>query len=174
MLSSKYNIWSAFVLLTILVVSSSYASASPSTPEKLLPAGVDAVIATNPYTGEKGDLRKGTIGSTIANIAILNKLFEKPDSSQETALNIQATINEIRRLIPSLKVSGIFNLFNPEDWLKMSEPQQWGRVVCALLYFEKYPAELNKHSKDMIISLKSNTQSKIITQLIEQVLSTSK
>ena len=104
------------------------------TPEDLLPAGVDSIIAINPQTGESGPARKGTIGATLNNVALLNTLLSEkvlPNNQKK----IQDVTEAIASLIPSLKVLGVFDLFTPEEWL--SSEAQPGRVLAAVLYLQK-------------------------------------
>lgn len=83
----------------------------------MLPAGIDEAEVTNPYTGEKRNARKGTVAATINNIALLNKLLLEPISSAASEKLIKESIDEMRKLMPSLKVIGVFNIFTPEEWL---------------------------------------------------------
>jgi hypothetical protein len=159
---------SFYVLSGFLILFNSFHSfaSDPSTLEKLLPIGVDSAIVTNPYTGERGDVRKGTIGASIQNIALLNKLFEQSNSSDQP---IDEIVSEIRKLIPSLKVLGMFDIFNHEEWLNISLSKQWGRVTCVLLYFEKYPAEIDSRIKSQILLLKEKDAPKALLKLINSL-----
>lgn len=172
MLNKKYYT-SIKVLLVFMLFFSQVDATEPTTPEALLPSGVDSAVVTNPYNGKKGSARKGTIGAIINNITFLNKALLENKSSFRTSEDIQITINEIRKLIPSFAVLGMFDLFVPEEWLVvMQSNEQWGRIVCVLLYFDQYPNELTAPIKDTIVKLKSKSPSKVVTQLIDQVLIT--
>jgi len=105
------------------------------TPEKILPDGVDTSRSVNPYTGETGEARKGTVAATLNNTALLNHLLAD-GKIKET----EEIVKAIRILIPSLKVVGVFNLFTPLEWL--SSKDQPGRILCAILYLQAYPQEI--------------------------------
>ncbi|MGD9592189.1 MAG: hypothetical protein AB7V32_06680, partial [Candidatus Berkiella sp.] len=84
--------FSLALLLSGILMST--AIAAPITPEKLLPNGKDSAVFTNPYTGEKGEVRKGTIGSTILNIHQLNTLLKNTTQANDDEIsNILKTEN---------------------------------------------------------------------------------
>lgn len=139
------------------------------TPEKMLPAGIDEAEVTNPYTGEKRKARKGTVAATINNIALLNKLLLEPISSAASEKLIKESIDEMRKLMPSLKVIGVFNIFTPEEWLNIQDSKQWGRVTCVLLYLEKYPDIINTEIKLRIKAIEKASPPADITRIINEL-----
>lgn len=137
------------------------------TPERILPAGVDSSISTNPYTGESGPARKGIIAATLNNVALLNTLLsEKPSSSDST--KVQEIIEAINSLIPSLRVVGVFDLFTPEEWL-LSETQP-GRVLVAVLYLQKYPQNITPAIKKHLLLIQNQTKIKVLSESIGKTL----
>ena len=159
-----YLILNLFIVLEIMS-SLSFAD-NAFTPEKMLPAGIDEAEVTNPYTGEKRKARKGTVAATINNIALLNKLFLEPISSAVSEELIKESIEEMRKLMPSLKVIGVFNIFTPEEWLNIQDSKQWGRVTCVLLYLEKYPDIINSDIKSRIKAIEKASPPLVITNII--------
>jgi hypothetical protein len=159
-----------FSVLSLVMVMASNANASEAiTPEKVLPDGVDSATVMNPFTGEKGFSRKGTVAATIQNIAALNKLFaNKP--SKENDKDIENIMAEIKRLVPFLRVIGVFDMFNVDEWLDNTHSTQWGRIVCALLYIEQYPELLNDARKKQILILKASSPSKAINKIIDRLV----
>ena len=112
------------------------AEVSPFTPESILPAGVDSSISINPYTGESGNARKGTVAATLNNVARLNQLFLQEETPEQKNAIVEIS-NAIDQLIPSLQIVGMFDLFEPIHWI--GEGEQPGRVLALLLYFKHYP-----------------------------------
>lgn len=124
------------------------------TPEEIFPAGEDYTMVVNPFTGLKGKARKATVAATLNNIALLNRLLlENTELDQ-----IQAIKEAINKLIPSLKVIGIFDLFNLEEWV--SDDQQLGRIYVVALYLKQYPDEMTDR-----LSLKFSTIKQTIKSL---------
>lgn len=111
------------------------------TPEGILPAGVDDSIVVNPYTGDSGKARKGTVAATINNIALLNKLLLKPQSEVDNKA-IKEIIQEIDMLIPSLNVLGLFDFFTVNEWLSNYKIQP-GRALTAVRYLKQYPNQID-------------------------------
>src|ERR1019366_5995254 len=100
---------SLILLVGILSVSTQMlAENTPYTPESILPKGVDDTVSVNPYTGESGPARKGTVAATVNNVALLNKLLLAPQAPQNEK-EINQIIQTIDPLIPSLKSIGMFN-----------------------------------------------------------------
>ena len=139
-----------FAQTTIYAVSAQNKAITPYTPTSILADGKDSNISINPYTGLKGDVRKGTIAATINNAQLLNKLIDQNAKQQE----LEPIIVEVKKLIPSLHIVGLFNFFSPEEWLSTNE--QMGRVLIAILYLQQYPDQLNAHSKELIKTFVAN------------------
>lgn len=137
------------------------------TPESILPTGVDNTISTNPYTGESGSARKGTVAATLNNIALLNTLLSEKISSNDPT-KIQEIIEAITSLIPSLRVVGVFDLFTPEEWL--SSDTQPGRVLAAVLYLQKYPQDITSKIKKRLLQIQNQTKIKILSESIVKTL----
>lgn len=137
------------------------------TPESILPAGVDNNISTNPYTGESGPTRKGTVAATLNNIALLNTLLSEKVSSSDSS-KIQGIIEAITLLVPSLRVVGIFDLFTPEEWL--SSETQPGRVLAAVLYLQKYPQDVTPKIKKRLLQIQNQTKIKVLSESIAKTL----
>ncbi len=85
------------------------------TPAKILPAGVDSTVSTNPYTLESGEVRKGSFAATVNNVALLNKML--PHETAQDAEDINDILASIKALLPSLRVVGMFDLFTTAEWL---------------------------------------------------------
>lgn len=168
---SKKNILRFILNLFIVLEMMSSVSFADNvfTPEKMLPAGIDEAEVTNPYTGEKRKARKGTVAATINNIALLNKLLLEPNSSATSEKLIKESIEEMRKLMPSLKVIGVFNIFIPEEWLNIQDSNQWGRTTCVLLYLEKYPDIINSKIKSRIKAIEKASPPEVITNIINEL-----
>ena len=133
------------------------------TPEEILPIGDDYTMATNPFTGISGKARKGIIVATLNNIASLNQLLP---SSKEID-QIEAIKKAITDLLPSLKVTGIFDLFSIKEW--MSNPQQLGRIYTGVLYLKSYPEELTEQLMRQLKEIRANTSSLVLQKEIDQL-----
>lgn len=132
---------------------------SPVTPETLLPEGVDVAVCINPYTQESGPARKGTIAATLNNVAKLNPLLASP-LNEDTKSQIQALMAEIDRLIPSLKIVGMFDFFEPKEWI--GKGNQLGRVAVILLFLKHYPDQLSFSIQQQLFSIKEATDCKYL------------
>jgi hypothetical protein len=137
------------------------------TPERILPAGVDSNISTNPYTGESGPARKGIIAATLNNVALLNTLLSEKLSLNDST-KVQEIIGAITSLIPSLRVVGVFDLFTPEEWL--SSETQPGRVLAAVLYLQKYPQVITPTIKKRLLEIQNQTKIKVLSESIAKAL----
>lgn len=137
------------------------------TPEKVLASGVDSSISTNPYTGESGPARKGTVAATLNNVALLNKYLSENMSSNDAA-KVQELSEAINPLIPSLRVVGVFDLFTPEEWL--SSKSQPGRVLAAVFYLQKYPQEITPNIRKQLKQIKNQTKIKVLSDSIAKAL----
>lgn len=137
------------------------------TPESILPANVDSAIATNPYTGESGPARKGTVAATLNNIALLNTLLSEKISSDDQ-IKVQEIIKAITSLIPSLRVIGVFDLFTPEEWL--SSETQPGRILAAVQYLQKYPQDITSKIKKRLLQIQKQTKIKVLSESIAKTL----
>lgn len=134
-------------------------------PESILPAGVDESISTNPYTGESGPARKGTVAATLNNVALLNAaLLEK----KEDPLRINALMEAVSTLLPSLRAIGVFDLFTPAEWL--SDTTQPGRIMAALLYIERYPDKIALPLKHQLHALQQKTKIRLVAEKIRIIL----
>ncbi|CRX39206.1 DUF7709 family protein [Estrella lausannensis] len=123
-----------------------------STPEDILPDGDDHTVATNPFTGFQGKARKGTVAATLNNIALLDGLLQE-DAGQDQIAEIKRAITE---LLPSLKATGIFDLFTPGEWIcSQNHP---GRVYVALLYLQHYPEEISEEIAHQLRELQRKVQ----------------
>lgn len=149
----------------VLAMPADVKTDSISTPEKLLPAGVDVTEAVNPYTGEKGHARKGTVAATVNNIAILNQLLlaEPADSDNK---KIDEFSEAIKKLLPSLRVVGMFDFFTVTEWLEHDESQP-GRILVAVYYLHQYPQEITADIKIQLKNIgdKTSTHQKIKTAI---------
>lgn len=135
------------------------------TPESILPAGADTSTSTNPYTGESGPARKGTVAAALNNVALLNTLLSETMSSSDQ-LKTQEIIEAITSLIPSLRVVGVFDLFTPEEWL--SSEMQPGRILATVLYLQHYPQDITLKIKQRLIQIQSQTKITILSEAIDK------
>ena len=140
------------------------------TPESVLPTGVDSTFSTNPYTGESGPARKGTVAATLNNIALLNALLSEKISSNDQ-IKAEAIIEAMTSLIPSLSFVGVFDLFTPEEWL--SSKTQPGRVLAAVLYLQKYPQNITSEIKQRLLQIQAQTKIQILSAAIAKALQAS-
>ena len=139
------------------------------TPHTILADGVDSAISTNPYTGEQGPARKGTVAATVNNVALLNKALtaEVPDDK-----HIEALIDAMKALIPSLRVIGMFDVLSVDAWL--ADDKQPGRILIAALYLQNYPKEMTPEIRQRLNTIKAQTKIKHIIQTIEGLLNQNK
>ncbi len=137
------------------------------TPHKILPDGIDGAISINPYTGEQGPARKGTVAATINNVALLNKVLmaETPDEK-----HIRALADAMKDLIPSLRYIGVFDFFSIEEWVARGD--QPGRVFVAVLYLQRYPKELTPALREKLETLQDQTKSPYLVREVETLLDT--
>lgn len=164
------------ILLTTSILSTNFAYAAQEevtasatatqntaafTPEKILADGADISVSVNPYTGESGEVRKGTIAATLNNVAFLNNLIITKKSDQE----IQSILHEIAKLVPSLRVVGMFDLFSVEEWLA----DQPGRQLAAILYLQAYPDKLNSKLVKIIKDIEKNTKHDALKSEIRKI-----
>ncbi len=159
-------------ILTLLTFTCAFsghlhAESSAMTPEVILPDGVDATISINPYTGESGLVRKGTAAATIQNIALLNQHMAKPNDPV-TDQEIEKVSSEIGRLIPSLTYIGVFDFFEPIEWIGSSE--QPGRVLAAALYLKQHPGEMTEEIERKIQDISTSTPSDYLRNLLQTTL----
>lgn len=143
------------------------ATLTPVTPEHILPAGVDTTLSVNPYTGESGQVRKGTVAATINNIAILNRLLQEPLTLQ-TRENIEKTVKEIQGLLSSLRMVGMFDIFSPLEWISASS--QPGRVLAIVLYMEKFPEKLTPEIKEQLGKVNDTSSSSYLSERVGKFL----
>lgn len=121
-------------------------SSKPFTPEGIFADGLDATTVENPYTGGKAFARKGTVAATLKNIALLNELLSKSDHSEQ----VNTILQEVHKLIPSLIAIGVFDFFEPLEWI--SNNGQPGRQLVGLLYLETHRERL---SDELVQGLKA-------------------
>jgi hypothetical protein len=140
---------------------------SPVTPESVLPNNVDSAIATNPFNGKQAVVRKGTIGTTIINVARLNQLLDKEKLSAEEVEEFQAICAIERNLINSLDVLGMFDIFSPAEWL--NSDQMPGRIYVAMLYLEAYPEKITSEMEKQLEHIATTAQSSLVKQLAAQL-----
>lgn len=138
------------------------AIAQPVMPKDMLPAGVDSNVSVNPYTGESHEARKGTIAATIQNVVFLNQALSQNEK------NVEAYIQALRDLMPSLSAVGLFDFFTPQEWIDHNV--QPGRTLCAVLYFQTYPERLTPEIKNQLKAVRQKTQSKVLASEIDKVL----
>lgn len=122
------------------------------TPEDILPDGDDHTTVVNPFTGFQANARKGTVAATLSNIALLDRLFQVDTDHDQIAKVKKAIID----LMPSLKATGIFDLFNSLEWI--SNPKYLGRTYVALLYLKHYPNEINKEITSQLQAIQKTIQ----------------
>lgn len=121
-------------------------------PRDVLPDGIDASGVINPFTGEKGFARKGSIFSFYKNIASLDQLLVLP-SSEEVHKKIKNITSAIQGNMTALKALGLFDLFSPTEWLASTEHP--GRVFAALQYLKSYPHLLTQEIRADLASRQS-------------------
>lgn len=155
-----------FTIATLSIVCLCQAFAAPFTPQMILKDGVDVSISVNPYTQESGEARKGTIAATLNNIANLNLLIAK-ETNEENEHDIQAIIEAIDPLIPSLNVIGVFDLFEPIYWVGKGE--QIGRIVVLSLYIKRYPEKNLGYLKEPILLVTSQVTSPSLRALFQSL-----
>ncbi len=160
---------SLILLMGVLTVSTQmFAENTPYTPESILPKGVDDSVSVNPYTGESGPARKGTVAATVNNVALLNKLLLAPQSAQNEK-EIDQIIQTIEPLIPSLKSIGMFHFFTVSEWLA-DDKQQPGRALVGILYLEKFPQELNDNLRTNLNMIYRNSNNTLLKEHIKKVV----
>lgn len=142
-------------------------AATPSTPESILPAGVDSTISINPYTGESRQVRKGTIAAVLNNIAKLNQVM-----AEEGHAVVNDTIHELSQvideLVPSVQAIGLFDLFEPILWI--GDGSQPGRVLAILLYLKHYPEKWTLDLKEALMNIQEVTTSSYLKAQINEAL----
>jgi hypothetical protein len=158
-------------LVGLLSLAAPYCSAESAevalfTPESILPAGVDSTISINPYTGESGNVRKGTVAAMLNNVARLNQLLLQ-DETPESKKEITEISTAISQLIPSLQVIGVFDLFEPIYWIGNGE--QPGRIVTLALYFKQYPEKYTLALKEKLLKVKGNITSPYLREQLDSL-----
>jgi hypothetical protein len=155
-----------FAMSALTIAWVSQGMAAPFTPQTILRDGVDQTISVNPYTQESGEVRKGTVAATLNNIARLNQLLLQ-ENSQECEQEIKAIVAAIDQLIPSLKVIGMFDLFEPIYWIGQGE--QMGRIVTLALYIKHYPEKDTANLRQKILSLTNRVTSPSLGDLFQSL-----
>lgn len=133
------------------------------TPEEILPAGDDEAVVVNPFTGIAAKARKGTVAATLNNIALLERILKNGDFSEIVQIREAVT-----KLIPSLKVVGVFDLFNLEEWI--NDPNRLGRIYVVALYLKTYPEEMNEELISKLKAIQATTPSIPLKSLLEEIL----
>jgi hypothetical protein len=150
------------VLLANCLVGS--VEGSTFTPESVLPAGADSNISINPYTGESGYARKGTVAATLNNVARLNQLLSQ-EETPELKKEIVEISTAIDQLIPSLQAIGVFDLFEPTYWIGKGE--QPGRILALSLYFKQYPEKYTVALKEQLFKVRENISSSYLREQLD-------
>lgn len=135
--------------------------------ETLLPDGVEAVKAKNPFTGEEGWIRKGTVNALLNNVVLVSNFFKMQNSDEKKLA--QYTVN-IAPLLDSFYTSGAFHLFSPEEWI--SDAKRPGRIYLALLICKHYPDFLTLDLKENFKTLLPRIEQKLLKQEIEKFVET--
>jgi hypothetical protein len=143
-----------------------FAEGTSFTPESILPAGVDSTISTNPYTGESGNVRKGTVAATLNNVARLNQLLSQEETA-ERKKEIMEISTAIDQLIPSLQIIGIFDLFEPIHWIGNGE--QPGRILALSLYFKQYPEKYTSVLREQLFNVKKKISSPYLREQLDSI-----
>lgn len=142
------------------------AEAAPFTPESILPAGADSTISINPYTGESGNVRKGTVAATLNNVVRLNQLLSQ-EETPERKKEIMDISTAIAQLIPSLQIIGVFDLFEPTYWIGNGE--QPGRILALSLYFKQYPEKCTPVLREQLFKVKENVSSPYLREQLDSL-----
>lgn len=152
MILHKYT--KSLLLLTSLSLTGfTFASPSPVVPSDILPDGVDKTISVNPWTGEKGMVRKGTVAATLNNIFVLNSLLKEEKLNTD---EIDVYKDSMESLISSLNYVGMFDIFSVDDWLR--DDLQPGKQLVAILYLKEYTGSSNAFTEKKLKQLaESNT-----------------
>lgn len=152
----------------LMAITSSNTFASTLTPETLLPAGVDSTVFVNPYTCESGEIRKGIIGATIVNTHELNQLLINAPSEENDEL-INTIIKEQQSLLPSLKIVGMFDFFNIQEWLANPEIQP-GRCLLGLLYLKNNSDKMTPDIIKTLITIKEATKNTYLISMLNTLI----
>lgn len=135
----------------------------------LLPDGVEAVQATNPFTGEKGYIRKGTVNAMINNVAVLNKyLLETLNDSSASTLNTQSYLDQIAKSMPSFYTTGLFQWFLPIEWV--SNDEMPGKTLITLIALQQYPHLISPRLKDRLELIIIETKHELIRKEAKKAL----
>lgn len=139
---------------------------TPFTPESLLPDGVDSLISINPYTGESGPVRKGTVVAILNNVALLNPLLLQ-EETLELRKEIATVSDAIDQLIPSLQAIGLFDLFEPIYWIGQGE--QPARILTLALYLKRYPEKYTVDLQAYLLQIKEKISSPYLREQLESL-----
>ncbi|MCE5316231.1 MAG: hypothetical protein LLG04_02560 [Parachlamydia sp.] len=118
---------------------------------------------------ERGSARKGSIAATILNANELDSLLGQP-SSEERNRRIEATIQDIRDLVPALHTVALFDFFTPLEWLHTLPALREGRAFVAILYLQQYPRMLDHELRSRLDQVKK-IASPDLKKEIEKLLS---
>jgi hypothetical protein len=140
--------------------------ASLFTPDLILPDGADRTVSVNPYTQEAGPVRKGTVAATLNNIAVLNELFASEGPQNEA--HVTEITKAVQMLLSSLRVIGVFDLFNITEWLGTDTQQ--GRLYVTALYLQRYPEEINEKIAGRLMELRGRNLAKQVQKAIDEAL----
>ncbi len=155
------------LILSCLMLHGALAKETPDvfTPQTILADGVDSTVSKNPYTGEEGPARKGTVAATVNNVFLLNQalLAPTPDAS-----HIESLTQTMRALVPSLNVIGMFNFFSVDEWL--SDNRQPGRILVAILYLQHSPEKVTETIRQRLDVIRSTAAIAFLTREIDALL----
>ncbi|AZL15800.1 hypothetical protein [Rickettsiales endosymbiont of Stachyamoeba lipophora] len=118
------------------------------TNDQVLANEVDSSISVNPITGEKGEVRNGTLAATMVNAVEIGKLLSKVQLTQEEFKQFEELENQQKELIPYAKLTGIYDFFTVDEW--MSDKSNLGRLYTGLLALERFPELLTKERKTFL------------------------
>ena len=126
-------------------VSTNAPSRKIASEHSLLPDGVDYIEQENPFTGEKGRVRKGTIYAVMVNMVAAQKKF---DSQSVTTQDLKKIEADMQPYLDGIYTSGIFHLFSLEEWV--SNPDRQGRIFIALIMAKYKPALITDKVKSTL------------------------
>jgi hypothetical protein len=117
------------------------------TTEDILPDNQNIIVSNGT------EIRKGTVKATIENIKLLNECFKQP-FTKERNTNIKAIMRIMEELIEALHLVGLFEFFQPLEWLQDSKNK--GRIMVALLYLSMHKEQLDEKIRLRVYELKKN------------------
>lgn len=103
-------------------------------PSDILPDGIDSR-----KTEDGTKIRKGTIKTTIENIKILNEILAAPAMPERKQI-IEKNLEPVVELIKPIEQGGLFEFFEPLEWLQ--DDQNQGRILVTALYLKSFPNQV--------------------------------